>query len=190
VAATIVRTNITAIETQVELAGLAHQEYFESRWYAVSTSARHEKCVAWQMTGLGVEHFLPVYKSLRRWKDRRKELELPLFPGYLFVHIALKDRLRVLRIPGVAHLVGTHGKPVHLRDIEIERLQAGLLQGNRVAPHPYLRIGRRVRVANGPMTGIEGLLVRRKDGFRVVLSVDLIQRSFALEVDESDIVPA
>ena len=165
-------------------------EFFESRWYAVSTCARHEKWVACQMDRLTIEHFLPVYKSLRRWKDRRKELELPLFPGYLFVRIALRDRLQVLRIPGVAHLVGTQGKPSQLPDLEITRLQAGLLPGNRLAPHPYLKVGRRIRVASGPMAGTEGILVRRKDALRVVVSVDLIQRSFALEIDESDIVPA
>ena len=183
----------TSISTGAEQAysdlASTYPEFFESRWYAVSTCARHEKWVACQMSRLAIEHFLPVYKSQRRWKDRRKELELPLFPGYLFVRIALRNRLQVLRIPGVAHLVGTQGKPSHLPDPEIARLQAGLLPGNGLTPHPFLKVGRRVRVATGPLAGTEGILVRRKDGLRVVLCVDLIQRSFALEIDESDVVP-
>ena len=163
--------------------------YIESRWYAACTSPRHEKSVAQQLEGNQVQYFLPLYQSLRRWKDRRKQIELPLFPGYIFVHVALKDRLQVLRLPGVLQFVGFGGKPAVLPDVEIESLREGLMRGLRAEPHPYLKVGRRVRVHSGPMSGMEGILVRRKEKFRVVLSIDLIQRSVAVEVDESEIEP-
>jgi len=126
---------------------------------------------------------------VRRWKDRRKEIELPLFPGYIFVHVALRDRLQVLRLPGVVQFVSFGGKPAVLPSAEIESLRDGLIRGLRAEPHPYLKVGRRVRVHSGPMSGMEGILVRRREKFRVVLSIDLIQRSVAVEVDESEIEP-
>jgi transcription antitermination factor NusG len=126
---------------------------------------------------------------MRRWKDRRKQIELPLFPGYIFVHIALMDRLQVLRLPGVGQFVAFGGKPAALPDAEIESLRDGLMRGLRAEPHPYLKVGRRVRVHAGPMSGLEGILIRRKEKFRVVLSIDLIQRSVAVEVDENEIEP-
>jgi transcription antitermination factor NusG len=140
------------------------------------------------MEGNRIEYFLPVYKSVRRWKDRRKQLELPLFPGYVFVRIALRDRLQVLQLPGVVHLVSFSGKPAVLADSEIESLR-GLTQHAGIEPHPYLKVGKRVRVHSGPMAGVEGILVRRKERFRVVLSIHLIQRSVSVEVDETEVEP-
>ncbi len=160
----------------------------ESRWYVAYTSPRHEKKVARQMEGNQVHFFLPVYRSVRRWKDRRKELELPLFPGYVFVHIALQDRMRVLRVPGVLQLVGSAGKPAPVADSEVEFLRRGL-SNNHLEPHPYLKVGKKVQVRSGPMAGLEGILVRRKDKFRVVLSIHLIHRSVAVEVDENEVEP-
>src|SRR5207245_6541953 len=121
-------------------------EYLSSRWYAAYTSPRHEKRVAQQMEGRQIHCFLPLYKSVHRWKDRRKQLELPLFPAYVFVHMALKDRLQVLRLPGVVQLVSFKGKPAALPDGEIEALRGRLIRNVHVEPHPYLKIGRRVRV--------------------------------------------
>ena len=142
------------------------------------------------MAGQRIDCFLPLYKSIRRWKDRRKQLDLPLFPGYIFVHIALRDRLQVLQLPGVVQLVSFRGKPAALPDAEIEALRNGLARNLRAEPHPYLTVGRRVRVRSGSVAGLEGILVRRKQKFRVVLSIELIQRSVAIEVDEADIEPA
>jgi transcription antitermination factor NusG len=136
-----------------------------------------------------IECFVPLYRSVRRWKDRRKQLELPLFPGYVFVHMALRDRLQVLQLQGVVHFVSFHGKPAPLPTFEIEALRNGLVRNVLAEPHPYLKIGRRVRIHNGPMAGMEGVLVRRKDKFRVVLAIHLIQRSVAVEVDEAEIEP-
>jgi transcription antitermination factor NusG len=163
--------------------------YLQSCWYAAYTSPRHEKTVAQQMEGNGIQCFLPLYRSVRRWKDRRKELELPLFPGYVFVRIILRDRLQVLRVPGIVHLVAFSGKPAVLPEAEIESLRQGLARGVHAEPHPYLKVGRKVRVLSGPLSGVEGILVRRKEKFRVVLSVHLIQRSVAVEVEESEIAP-
>jgi transcription antitermination factor NusG len=162
----------------------------EARWYAAYTSANHEKRVAAQLEERAVEHFLPLYESVRRWKDRRVRLQLPLFPGYVFVRLALRDRLQVLRVPGVAKLVGFHGAPVELPQNEMEALRASLASGVRAEPHPYLKIGRRVRVKAGALAGLEGILARKKNGTRFVMSIGAITRSVALEIDLSELEPA
>jgi transcription antitermination factor NusG len=164
--------------------------YLDERWYAAYTSANHEKRVALQLGQRSVEHFLPVCESVRRWKDRRKNLELPLFPGYVFVRIALPERLRILQVPGVACLVGFGGVVAALPEEEIEALKKGLSSGVRAEPHPYLRVGRKVLVKNGPLAGLQGILTKRKNRVRLVVSVELIQRSVAVEIDEADVQPA
>jgi len=136
-----------------------------------------------------VENFLPLYSSVRRWQDRRVQLQLPLFPGYVFVHLALSDRLRVLQVPGVAKLVGFGGQPVALPDEQLEALRVGLNGQLCAEPHPYLSLGRRIRVLRGPFQGVDGILVRKKGVFRVVLSLELIMRSIAVEVDVADVGP-
>jgi transcription antitermination factor NusG len=158
-------------------------ESVDPSWYAAYTSANHEKRVAAQLGVRLVEHFVPLYESVRRWKDRKVRLQLPLFPGYVFVRLALCDRMRVLQVPGVARLVGFNGLPCALPDSEIEALKAGLTSGVRAEPHPYLTVGRRVRVRAGALEGLEGFLVRRKNSARFVISLDLIKRSVAVEVD-------
>ena len=158
-------------------------------WYALYTCSRHEKSVAQQIEQRSIACFLPLYRSVRRWKDRRKELELALFPGYVFVRLALKDRFRVLQLPSAVRLVSFNGQPAILPEAEIEQLRQRLSRSGSVEPHPYLRVGRRVRVCGGPMQGLEGIIVRRKDRCRVVFSLDLIMRSVAVEVDESDVEP-
>jgi transcription antitermination factor NusG len=164
-------------------------DYLESRWYVACTTPRHEKKVETQMLGKRIECFLPLYRSIRRWKDRRKQLDLPLFPGYVFVRIPLKERLQVLQVPGVLQFVSFQGKPAPLPEIEIQSLRNGLAVSAGVQPHPYLKVGRRVRVHSGPFSGLEGILVRKKEKFRLVLSIHLIQRSVAVEVDEADVEP-
>jgi transcription antitermination factor NusG len=156
-------------------------------WYAAYTRPRHEKCVAEQLASRTVEAFLPQYESLRRWKDRRIRLGLPLFPGYVFVRIRLCDRLRVLEVPGVVRLVQFNGEPAPLPDDIVETLRNSLNGPFKAEPHPFLRVGRRVRVASGPLSGVEGILLRRKNVTRLVVSLELIQRSICIEVD-SDVV--
>jgi transcription antitermination factor NusG len=173
----------TATEARTNLA----VETFDPRWYAAYTSANHEKRVAVQLGVRSVEHFVPLYESVRRWKDRKVRIQLPLFPGYVFVRLTLRDRLRVLQVPGVARLVGFNGLPCALPDSEIEALKAGLATGVRAEPHPFLTAGRRVRVKAGPLEGLEGIVVRRKNRLRLVISLDLIHRAAAVEVEASDL---
>jgi transcription antitermination factor NusG len=154
-------------------------------WYALYTCPRHEKSVALQVEQRALTCFLPLYRSVRLWKDRRKELELALFPGYVFIRISLMDKLRVLELPSVVNLVSVNGVPAVLPEVEIEHLRQRLSLGARLEPHPYLCAGRRVRVTAGPMQGLEGIVVRRKEGCRVVFSLELLMRSVAVEVDEA-----
>ena len=156
-------------------------------WYAAYTSANHEKRVAEQLGARSVEHFVPLYESVRRWKDRKVRLQLPLFPGYVFVRMALCDRLRVLQVPGVARLVGFNGLPCALPDAEVEGLKAGLASGIRAEPHPFLTAGRRVRVKAGPLEGLQGIVVRGKNRLRLIISLDLIHRAAAVEVEAADL---
>lgn len=159
-------------------------------WYAVHTRARHEKTVSEQLRRKGVENFLPLYRTFRRWKNGDHRVELPLFPGYTFVRIVLQDRLEVLKATGVVRLVGRNGRPVPVEDREVENLRQALDAGVNAAPHPYLTVGRRVLITAGPLAGHEGILVRRKNGMRVVLSVDLIQRSVLVDVEADAFEPA
>ena len=179
-------SNWTQLNSENEL-GMQPTAYREQRWYAAYTSANHEKRVAEQLGIREVEFFLPAYESVRRWKDRRVTLQMPLFPGYVFVRMALRDRLQVQQVPGVAHLVGFDGTPAALPDEEIEALRASLESGVRAEPHPYLAAGRRVRLKSGPLTGMQGILLRRKGNFRVVISIELIQRSLVVQVDAADV---
>ena len=164
-------------------------ELREIHWYAAYTSANHEKRVAEQLSQRRVECFLPLYESVRRWKDRRVKLKMPLFPGYVFVRIALIDRLCVQQVRGVARLVGFGGMPAALPDEEMRLLQTSLERGVRAKPHPFLTVGMRVRVKGGPMVGLQGILKRRKSKARLIVSIELIQSSMAVEVDESDLEP-
>ena len=157
------------------------------RWFAVYTCANHEKRVEEQFDVRRVNHFLPLYGSIRRWKDRRVRLEMPLFPGYIFVRFRLDERLRILEVPGVVRIIGFNGQPYPLPDHEVENLRLGMSHGLAIEPHPYLKAGCRVRIIHGPLQGAEGILVRRKNVHRVVLSLDLISRSAAVEVETANI---
>ena len=180
------------MKIETEIAGarpLAPADAGGENWYALYTSPRHEKRVAEQIQQRRISCFLPLYRSVRRWKDRRKELELALFPGYVFVRIALQDKLRVLQVPSAVRLVSFNGNPVALPETEIEGLRNRLCCGISLEPHPYLRVGRRARVRTGPLQGVEGVVIRRKERCRIVVSIDLIMRSVAVEVDEADVEP-
>ena len=163
--------------------------HFQEHWYAAYTCANHEKRVAEQLEQRTVEHFLPLYESVRRWKDRRVRLQLPLFPGYVFLRLALRDKLQVLQIPSVVRLVGFNGTPTAVDDEEVEGLRRALAQGVRAEPHPFLTVGRRVRITAGALADHEGILVRRKGSLRVILSMDLIQRSVLVEIDAPSLQP-
>jgi transcription antitermination factor NusG len=177
----------TALQLNASDARALPSCYVEEHWYAAYTSANHEKRVAKQLQERALEHFLPLYRSVQRWSDRRVQIELPLFPGYVFVRLALRDRLRVLQIPSVVRLVGFNGLPTALPDEEMETLRAGLSQRSRAEPHPFITVGRRVCIRSGPLEGLEGVMLRRRGKIRFVLSVELIQRSIVVDVDTADV---
>jgi transcription termination/antitermination protein NusG len=158
-------------------------------WYAAYTQANHEKKAASEISRRGVESFLPLYRTARRWSDRRVELEMPLFQGYVFVHLALSDRLKVLQVPGVVRIVGFGGLPAPLPEEQISTLRAGLTGHLRAEPHPYLNVGRRVTIKRGPLAGMQGVLLRRKGSCRVVISISLIQRALSIDIDMADVEP-
>ena len=163
--------------------------YGAIHWYAAYTSPRHEKRVAEHLSVRSVDHFLPLYESKRRWKDRQKLVAFPIFPGYVFVRLDLRDRLCVLKVPGIIHLVSFNGLPAPLSDREIDAMRAGLAQNAEVRPHPYMNMpaGQAVRIRQGPFLGLEGRLIRRKGKFHVVLSIELIQRSLLVDMDASSV---
>ena len=156
-------------------------------WFAVYTVPRHEKRVAEYFELRQIESYLPLYRARRRWRDgSNPELELPLFPGYIFVRIGSYQRVRVLEVPGVLSIVSAGREPLPLPDFEIESLRSGLHLRNP-EPHPYLVIGERVRIQAGALAGIEGVLVRKKNNLRVVLTLDHITQSIAVEVDADEV---
>ncbi|HZQ18938.1 MAG TPA: UpxY family transcription antiterminator [Terriglobales bacterium] len=158
-----------------------------AHWYALYTNARHEKVVAKQLEERRIETFLPLYRSWHRWKDRRKQVELALFPSYVFVRIEEQQKIPVLKVPGAVQVVSFNGKIAALPEREIEALRNALENETYAEPCPYLKVGRKVRVVRGPMEGAEGVLSRKKDKCRVVISVDVLMRSVAVEVDASDL---
>jgi transcription antitermination factor NusG len=162
-----------------------------SRWFAVYTACRHEKRVAQHFSQRDIEHYLPLYQAERKWSDgSRVTLNLPLFPGYIFVHISRPERARVLNVPGALAVVdGTGREPAALPDAAIDALRLGLQQ-HQVEPHPLLTIGQPVRIRSGAFAGMEGLVTRKKNGLRVVLTLQQIMQSLAVEVDEDDLEPA
>jgi transcription antitermination factor NusG len=158
-------------------------------WCAVYTRHQHERSVSEMLQAKGFEVFLPVYESTRRWKDRRKVLSLPLFPCYVFVRGAIERRLPVLTTPGV-HMLITRGEHVAtVPEQEIEAIQRTMQGQFRVEPHPFLRCGDRVKVIRGSLEGVEGVLTRKKNLFRLVLSVDMLAQAVAVEIDAEDVLP-
>lgn len=157
------------------------------QWFAASTTARHEKCVSELLVERQIEAFLPLYRKATQWKKSRPVvLELPLFPTYVFVRITRQARGTVLSLPGVHSIVGTSKAPWPIPDFEIDALRRGL-QMHKVEPHPYLKVGERVRVKAGLMAGVEGILVRKKNKFRMVLTLDVIMQSMSVKVNADDL---
>jgi transcription antitermination factor NusG len=166
-----------------------HEAADESKWLALYTCPRHEKFVQQQLNAKAVESYLPLYQSLRRWNDRTALIELPLFPGYIFVRIPFSARLLVLTVPGVVRVVSFNGKPASLADEEIKALKISVAV-RAAEPYPYLTEGKRIRIAGGPLKGLEGIVVRRKGKLRAVVSIPSIMQSYAVEVDAADARPS
>jgi transcriptional antiterminator RfaH len=159
----------------------------EKRWFAAYTRPHHEKCIAEDLACRSVEHFLPLYRCVHKWKDRRKSLLLPLFPNYIFVRISLNNRLQILRVPGVVDLVGFGGMPSALPEEEIAELREVLSHNTDVQPCSYIAAGTRMRITGRALAGLEGLLIRHNGKYHAVLSVDLIRCSMLVHVDMASV---
>lgn len=156
-----------------------------SGWYALYTRHQHEKAIAWILSNKGFETFLPLYAVVHRWKDRPKQLSVPLFPCYVFIRGGVDRRLDILTTPGIHNFVGSAGLPSIIPESEIEVVRQVVESCARVEPHPFLKCGDWVRVKSGPLEGIQGILVRKKNLCRLVLSVELLEKSIVVEVDVS-----
>jgi transcription termination/antitermination protein NusG len=157
-------------------------------WYVLRTRSRHEKTVRDQLMRRDVETFLPIAERWSRWKDRRKKVAFPLFPGYCFARFSLVERLRILNVVGVADLVGTSGRPEPVPDAEIEAIQRLANTTLQYDPHPFLAEGMDVEVVRGPLAGVRGKLLRKDRVARLVLSVTLIRQAAIVEVHPADVM--
>lgn len=160
------------------------------RWYALRTKSRHEKLVRDRLEQEGIEPLLPTVKRLSQWKDRKKEIEVPLFSGYCFVRFSQQQKLPVQKVSGVVEIVGSGSRPEPIPDEEIEALKTLMTSVLPYDPHPYLREGMMVEVIRGPLQGVHGILLRKEKRHRLVLGVRLIQQAVAVEIDVHDVVPA
>jgi transcription antitermination factor NusG len=152
-------------------------------WHAIYTRHQHEKTVAQILAYRGFDVFLPLYVTVHRWKDRDKKLSLPLFPCYVFLKGGLERRLDIVSTPGMYSFVGTEHGPSVVPTVEIDAIRRAVESSVRVEPHPFLKCGDRVRVKSGPLHGVEGILTRKKNLYRLVLSVELLGQAVALDVD-------
>lgn len=160
-----------------------HQD--DHAWFAVQVRPRHELTTAKILRNKGVEEFVPLYNSRRQWSDRQKDIQLPLFTGYIFCKFASRAKLPVVTTPGVIRIVGSRKGPIPIADHEIASIQIAVQEPVNVSPHPYLAIGSKVKVEEGPFTGLQGILVNHKNGSQLVVSLDIVQRSMAIEIDRS-----
>ncbi len=158
-------------------------------WFALTVKHQHERSVEGVLSASGVTTFLPLYRSRRQWSDRSKELDAPLFPGYVFGQFEPSQRARVLRTPGVSTIVGFGGLPAQVASHEIDGIRAALASKLPIGPWPYPKPGDRVRVESGPLRGVEGILLRESGALRLVLSVEMLQRSLAVEVEAAMVSP-
>ena len=157
-------------------------------WFAIRTSPRWEVRASSELSQRGLETYLPLCRVKRRWSDRTKIIDQPLFPGYLFGRFQMADRILVLQAPGVKQILGTGNTPTPISQAEIDNLKALVAANTLIVPWPYLRAGQRVHIDRGPLAGVEGFVVRAEQGaLRIVVSVDLLQRSVATEIDRDSI---
>jgi transcription termination/antitermination protein NusG len=152
-------------------------------WYALVVRPQHEKAVAASLAAKALDSYVPLYRDRRRWSDRVRILELPLFSRYVFCRCSFADRIKVLATPSVQSVVSFNGKPEPIPDVEIESIRTMIGSNLPIAPWECLRVGQRVRICDGPLTGVQGMLVRDKSLYRVVVNVELLQRAVAVEVD-------
>ena len=158
-------------------------------WYALRTRSRYEKVVRDQLTKQGIEPLLPIVRRLSQWKDRKKEIEVPLFSGYCFVRFTSEQKLPILKTIGVVEVVGAGQKAQPIPDEEIAAIQTLMASVLPYDPHPYLHEGMMVEVTRGPLQGVRGILLRKEKRHRLVLGIRLIQQAAAVEIDVNDVVP-
>ncbi|HKV60706.1 MAG TPA: UpxY family transcription antiterminator [Candidatus Acidoferrum sp.] len=154
-------------------------------WFGIQVRTCREKSTNLLLENAGYECFLPVGKCRRRWSDRTKIMEVPLFPGYLFCRMNPNNRLPVLTTPGVIQIVGVGKTPIPIEEEEISAIQKAAMSGLAATPWPYLRVGQTAYITEGPLKGLTGIIIRIKSGLKLVLSINLLQRSVAVEVDSA-----
>ena len=159
------------------------------RWFALQVRTRWESSTALLLSGKGYETLLPTYQTKKRWNGKLKELNAPLFPGYVFCQFDALNRLPILVTPGVITVVGRGKVPLPVEDVEIAAIQTLVSSGLRAEPWPYLEIGQRVRIESDALSGLEGILIKFKGNHRIVVSVSLLRRSVALEIDRCCVRP-
>lgn len=155
------------------------------RWFAVRIRTNHEKVALGVLTAKKLESFLPLYRERRIWSDRIKEIEIPLFPGYLFCRSIAEEHRHILNTPGVMNVVGSGRHPIPIPDVEIDNVKQFVASEIDSKPHPFLEVGQKIRLVRGPLAGVEGILKEFKSGYRLVVSVTLLQRSISAELDAS-----
>jgi len=185
--------SIPATPSDYAFLGIARQpksSYDSSvNWYALTSKSQHEKAVHEQLQAKALESYLPLYRARRRWSDRIKIIDLPLFSGYVFCRFDFEDRLKVLQVSSILSIVGFGGKPCPIPNHEIETIQSVVGSGLPFSPWPFLRLGQRVRICAGALEGVEGILVREKSSYRVVVNVELLNRAVAVEIERDMIRP-
>jgi transcription antitermination factor NusG len=159
------------------------------RWYALQVRSRWESSTATLLSGKGYQTFLPTFRTEKRWRGRSKKVDAPFFSGYVFCQFDALDRLPVLVTPGVLNVVGSGRIPVPVEDSEIEAIQKVVSSGLRAEPWPFLQVGQQVRIEDGALRGLEGILTSFRGSHRIVVSVSLLCRSVALEIDRSGVCP-
>lgn len=160
------------------------------QWFALRVRSNYEQPVSSLLSAKGIEEFLPTYRSRRIWSDRVRDVRLPLFPGYVFCRIPMEERSLALATTGVVNMLGVQGRPLPIDDQEIAAVRQMIESKSLVEPWPFLRIGQRVKVRRGPLAGVEGILLKVKDSCRLVVSLTLLGRSVATEIDAAYVSPA
>jgi transcription antitermination factor NusG len=171
-------------ETYTEL-----EKNTEPHWYAIHTRSRHEKFVRDQFAAKEITHLLPLHHKRSQWKDRVKMIEVPLFGGYIFANFALQNKLQVLQTVGVVRLVSLNGIATPVPEDQIDTIRKMVAHDLPYDPYPYLKEGMLVRVVRGPLQGAEGILIEKKKNYRFVISIDLIQKAVAVDIDSADVEP-
>ncbi|HVX65012.1 MAG TPA: UpxY family transcription antiterminator [Bryobacteraceae bacterium] len=160
-----------------------------SVWHAIQVRPQHEKAVDRHLCYLGRESFLPLFRTRRRWSDRIKELEMPLFPGYVLCRFEAHEKGAVLSVPGVRSIVSFGSELAVIPDAEVDSIRALLRAGVPIRPWPYLEVGNRVRIESGPLQGVQGVLLKFKNEWQVVVSVEILRRSVMAEVELTAVFP-